>query len=89
MPQSETRKVPFTYRREIFWGDTDTARIVYTGKFADYILEAVEAWMRAYLGTDWFRSDRGRGTRRPDRPSGDRLHVAAHPEGWAGSGCFH
>jgi len=54
MPQSENRQAPFTYRREIFWGDTDTARIVYTGKFADFILEAVEAWMRAYLGTDWF-----------------------------------
>ena len=54
MPQTYPQKAPFTYRRDIFWGDTDTARIVYTGKFADFILEAVEAWMRAYLGTDWF-----------------------------------
>jgi len=54
MSQSATPQAPFTYRRDIFWGDTDTARIVYTGKFADFILEAVEAWMRAYFGTDWF-----------------------------------
>ena len=54
MSEPASPKPPFTYRRDIFWGDTDTARIVYTGKFADFILEAVEAWMRAYLGTDWF-----------------------------------
>lgn len=47
-------EVPFIYRRQLFWGDTDTARIAYTGKFADFMLEAAEAWMRAYLGTDWF-----------------------------------
>lgn len=54
---------PFVYRREIFWGDTDTARIVYTGKFADFMLEAAEAWMRAYLGADWFTqaTEQGRG----------------------------
>lgn len=45
---------PFTYRREIFWGDTDTALIVYTGRFLDYALEAIEAWFRATLGTDWY-----------------------------------
>jgi 4-hydroxybenzoyl-CoA thioesterase len=46
--------VPFTYRREIFWGDTDTALIVYTGRFLDYSLEAIEAWFRATLGIDWY-----------------------------------
>ena len=46
--------IPFVYRRQIFWGDTDTAQIVYTGKFADFMLEAAEAWMRVYLSADWF-----------------------------------
>ena len=56
--------VPFTYRREIFWGDTDTALIVYTGRFLDYALEAIEAWFRATLGTDWYAMnvDLGLGT---------------------------
>ncbi len=48
------REIPFVYRRPLFWGDTDTAQIAYTGKFVDFMLEAVEAWMRAYLETDWF-----------------------------------
>jgi len=48
------RPVPFVWQRPIFWGDTDAARIVYTGKFTDYMFEAIEAWMRAYLDTDWF-----------------------------------
>ncbi|MGI9415715.1 MAG: acyl-CoA thioesterase [Hyphomicrobiales bacterium] len=63
MPASNDHAAPFTYRREIFWGDTDTAQIVYTGRFADFMLEAVESWMRAYLGTDWFKQtvDEGRG----------------------------
>ena len=46
---------PFVYRREIFWGDTDTALIVYTGRFVDYALEAIESWFRAHLDTDWYR----------------------------------
>src|SRR5690606_2650678 len=45
---------PFAYRRAIFWGDTDTALIVYTGRFLDFALEAIEAWFRATLGTDWY-----------------------------------
>lgn len=55
MDQTATdREIPFVYRRQLFWGDTDTAQIAYTGKFVDFMLEATEAWMRAYLGTDWF-----------------------------------
>ena len=46
---------PFVYRREIFWGDTDTALIVYTGRFVDYALEAIESWYRTHLDTDWYR----------------------------------
>lgn len=51
---AEPQDAPFVYRRAIFWGDTDTAQIAYTGKFVDFMMEAAEAWMRAYLGTDWF-----------------------------------
>lgn len=51
---SGTQSIPFLYRRTLFWGDTDTAQIAYTGKFIDFMLEAAESWMRAYLGTDWF-----------------------------------
>lgn len=46
---------PFVHRREIFWGDTDPARIAYTGRFSDFLLEAIESFYRARLGTDWTR----------------------------------
>lgn len=61
---SPDRELPFVYRRDIFWGDTDTALIVYTGRFVDYALEAIESWFRAYLGTDWYQLnvDRKMGT---------------------------
>jgi acyl-CoA thioesterase FadM len=46
---------PFVHRREIFWGDTDPAKIAYTGRFSDFLLEAIESFYRARLGTDWSR----------------------------------
>jgi acyl-CoA thioesterase FadM len=54
MSDQDDNAIPFTYVRSIFWGDTDTAQIVFTGKFLDYMFEAMESWMRAYTGSDWF-----------------------------------
>jgi len=54
----------FVHRRTISWGDTDPARMAYTGRFSDFMLEAIEAWFRARLDTDWYRLniDEGMGT---------------------------
>ena len=41
---------PFVYRLKPRWGDTDIARIVYTGRIPDYGLMAIEAWAEARLG---------------------------------------
>jgi acyl-CoA thioesterase FadM len=46
---------PFVHRRIVVWGDTDPARIVYTGRFLDFMLEAIEALMRERIGADWYR----------------------------------
>jgi acyl-CoA thioesterase FadM len=46
---------PFVHRRIIVWGDTDPAAIVYTGRFLDFMLEAIEALMRERVGADWYR----------------------------------
>jgi 4-hydroxybenzoyl-CoA thioesterase len=46
---------PFVQRRPVVWGDTDPARIVYTGRFLDFMLEAIEALMRERVGADWYR----------------------------------
>ncbi len=45
---------PFVHRRDIFWGDTDPAKIAYTGRFSDFLLEAIESFYRDRLGTDWY-----------------------------------
>ena len=56
--------VPFVYRLKPRWGETDIARIVYTGKIPDYGLIAIEAWAEARLGKNWyeFSLDWGFGT---------------------------
>jgi 4-hydroxybenzoyl-CoA thioesterase len=46
---------PFVHRRVVTWGDTDSAAIVYTARFLDYMLEAIEALMRERIGADWYR----------------------------------
>jgi len=47
------RLVPFTFRRRVAWGDSDTARMVYTGRFLDFVMDAVDAWWQAVTGYDW------------------------------------
>jgi YbgC/YbaW family acyl-CoA thioester hydrolase len=46
---------PLVYRRRIGWADTDAARIVYTVRFFDYGMAAVEAWFREIWGMHWYR----------------------------------
>lgn len=55
---------PYVHRRVINWSDTDAAQIVYTVRFLDYVMEAVEGWFRSVVGTSWYEMnvDRGIGT---------------------------
>lgn len=46
---------PFVIRRVVRWGDTDTAQIIYTPRFLDYVVEACETFCDEYLGVDWHR----------------------------------
>jgi len=55
----------YVHRRVVGWGDTDPARIAYTGRFADFTLEAIEGWYRDRLGTDWYRLNIDEGTGTP------------------------
>jgi 4-hydroxybenzoyl-CoA thioesterase len=45
---------PFVYRLKPRWGETDIARIVYTGQIPDYGLRAIEAWSEARTGKNWY-----------------------------------
>jgi 4-hydroxybenzoyl-CoA thioesterase len=46
---------PFVHHRIVVWGDTDAAAIVFTGRFLDFMLEAIEALLRERIGADWYR----------------------------------
>ena len=52
------------HRRRIVWADSDPAGIAYTGRFAAFALEAIEAWCAERLGVSWFASH-GSGTIMP------------------------
>lgn len=58
-PQAD---IPFTVRRRLYWGDSDTAEIGYASKFVDFGIEAIEVWWEAVLGTNWYElKQRGMG----------------------------
>lgn len=56
--------VPVVHRRVINWSDTDAARIVYTVRFLDFAMEAIEQWFRNIVGCGWYEMnmDLGLGT---------------------------
>lgn len=62
--QNEAPPVPFVHHRVINWSDTDAARIVYTVRFLDFAMEAIEEWFRTVIGSSWYEMnmDRGVGT---------------------------
>ena len=48
------RPAPFIYRRTVTWGDTDPGSIVFTGRYLEYTVDAVEAWVTETFGRNWF-----------------------------------
>jgi YbgC/YbaW family acyl-CoA thioester hydrolase len=46
--------IPFVHARRILWAETDPARIVYTPRFLDYAVEAVDAFLLDRLGAGFF-----------------------------------
>ncbi len=47
-------QAPIEYTRRPQWSDTDAARIVYTGRIADYVIEAIDHFMREVVRIPWF-----------------------------------
>lgn len=54
-PPDPFSSFPYVHWRTIPFGDTDAAAIVYTPRFVDYCMEAVELWLKHYIGVDWYR----------------------------------
>lgn len=52
--QPTSKTVPFIHWRTVIFGDTDAAAIVYTPRFVDYCMEAIEVWFKEYIGIDWY-----------------------------------
>jgi len=46
---------PFVHRLQPTWGDSDPARMIYTGRFPDFALRAIDAWLLAHVGVDFYR----------------------------------
>lgn len=46
--------VPFAMPRRIGFGETDAARIVYTVRFFDYAIDAIDAWFDAIAGASFY-----------------------------------
>ncbi len=54
-PQSD---IPFTIRRRVNWGDSDTAEIAYTGSFIPFAIDTLEVWYEAVLGFNFYQLKR-------------------------------
>ena len=52
--RSTTFPAPFVHPRTVRFGDTDAAKIVYTVKFFDFAMDALDAWFAAVLEHDWY-----------------------------------
>ena len=44
----------YEHRRRPLWSETDPAQIVYTARFTDYVLEAIEGWFSYVVGRNWY-----------------------------------
>ena len=53
--QKPQRDIPFTMRRRINWGDSDSAEIAYTGSFIAMAIDALEVWYEAVLGLNFYQ----------------------------------
>ena len=54
----------FVDSRKLNWGDMDSGRMAYTGRFLDWVVEAVEHWFTDFFEMDWYdlNEDLGYGT---------------------------
>lgn len=51
----KVQSVPYVHKRVPLWSETDAAQIVYTVRFVDYAMEAIEGWFRHVMQLDWYR----------------------------------
>ena len=47
--------IPYVHQHQIHWGDTDAAGIVYTVRFVDFAMQAIETAFGTITGISWYR----------------------------------
>ena len=58
-------EAPLVVRRYVKWGEVDYARVAYTGRFLDWVLESAEVWFRRTAGESWIEFNAKRGITLP------------------------
>lgn len=48
-----SKSVPYVQWRTVRFGHGDPAGVVYTPRYADFCLEAIETWLNDYIGLNW------------------------------------
>lgn len=72
--------LPFTVRRTARWADCDPAGVVFTGRFTDYLLEAVMHFMRHIGYGASGREGREQGVGLPCKHMSLTFHASVYPD---------
>jgi acyl-CoA thioesterase FadM len=73
-------EAPLVVRRHVKWGEVDYARVAYTGKFLDWVLESAEVWFKRTAGESWAQFNGKRGISLPAMGCSLDFHYVLRPD---------
>ena len=73
-------EAPLVVRRYVKWGEVDYARVAYTGKFLDWVLESAEVWFKRIAGESWAQFNGKRGISLPAMGCSLDFHFLLQPD---------
>jgi len=73
-------RLPFVVRRRVRWSDCDPAGVVYTGRFSEFVLDAVQLFFSDIAGGSYHRWVAGLGVDTPCKGMEFTFHHALWPE---------
>ncbi len=73
-------EAPLVVRRYVKWGEVDYARVAYTGKFLDWVLESAEVWFKRTAGESWAQFNGKRGISLPAMGCSLDFHYVLRPD---------
>lgn len=53
--EKNRKSAAFTHIIKVRWADCDPAEIAYTGRVANFALEAIDAWWEEHSGSGWYQ----------------------------------